>query len=490
GRQMGKTVHLDIDIMHTAIYNSNAVILVFVPEKKNMNRMTEIMANMLRQSILYSSFTMKKRSKSEGVEADYDYEIRCPNNSVIRFFFMSNNPDKARGQRATHIYIDEAEYLPEKAWPVITGIVKGNPNISIWASSTPSGLENTWFRNFCETCAQENYADGNEYHLPSCLDDDWPNIEKRLRSIIFDEVTWQLEVMAEFVEAKGAVYKKDLIDIAVERSAMNSQYLSCGDYTATLDYRSGKKILGVDWNNPQNGVRLVEVAEVFGLPVVVRNEKIAYEEYTQTKSVQRIIELYKSKKYDRIAVDAGYGETQIEMIHRELLAMNVDPGTVLDVVDSNTYDETVLEYVDPKTQFPKRDVIKTRMKDKIVGELGKLIEDCLVFPKEEDETPSGIVKEVRNFRRKGAARQGGFIYSENTHSLSALQIAAHSWYNMKRTDTEPVASASKVLGSDLRAIIAAKPESTVIMRHGATSISRRTQGLIHGSIGKRTRSLL
>jgi hypothetical protein len=127
GRQSGKTVHLCVDLCHTAAMFENRVILVFLPEKKQMNRILEVMANLLKNSPVKSSFVMgrkDKRRKKENVESDYDYEIKVSSGSVIRFFFMKNNPDKARGQRGTNIYIDEAEYLPQKAYDVILGVIK------------------------------------------------------------------------------------------------------------------------------------------------------------------------------------------------------------------------------------------------------------------------------------------------------------------------------------------------------------------------------
>jgi hypothetical protein len=449
GRQSGKTVHLCVDMMHVAVTNTNGILMTFVPEKKNMNRMLEIMKNLLRGSDLKASFRMGKKKKSKSdVDPEYDYEISVSSGSVIRFFFMSHHPDKARGQRGTHIYVDEAEYLPDKAWPVITGIVKSNPDMPIWASSTPSGLEGTWFRDFCDQCKNPNNHDGEEYHLSSKMEKNWPEIEKRLRTLIFDPIIWQLEVLAEWAEAKGAVYRKDAIDESVERSRLGTGYVKAEEIMQTLEYTKAKKFLGVDWNNPQNGVRLVEVARMDGKPWVVRNEIISYEEYTQLTSVDRIIELYKENRYEVISLDAGYGSTQIELIQKKLIEMGKEPNKILNIVDSGKKEETTIEYTSPETGARKKEKIVTRVKNKIVALLEKYIESNIVLMKEHDESREGLVKEIRNFRRKGANRDGGFQYSEGTHSLSALQINMHGYDNYIRNENMPEVISVDIMQSE------------------------------------------
>jgi len=428
GRQQGKTVHMCVDILHCAGINQHAVILIFVPEKKNMNRMLEIMQNLIRGSELRTSYRLGTRKKlRDALEPEYDYEIKASTGSVIRFFFMKQRPDKARGQTATHIYVDEAEYLPDKAWPVINGIIKGNPNIPIWASSTPSGLEDTWFRQFCDKCADPKNKNGAEYHLPSTLEKNWPQIEARLRELIFDEVTWKLEVLAEWAEAKGAVYKGSAIDEALMRGALAGRYLTMEELRQTLEYERGSKYLGVDWNNPQNGVRIIEICTMFGRPWVTRHESISYAEYTQSRSVERIVNLYKEGKHLVISVDSGYGETQIELLQKELPKVGGEPSKLLNIVDSTKKEKMVVEYDSPETGGRRRNTIVVRVKTKIVGLLAKYLEESLVLPKEEEGKRDGLIKELRNFRRKGYQRDGGFEYTDNTHSLSALQFCVHGY---------------------------------------------------------------
>ena len=454
GRQAGKTVHFTVDLMHTGTFNSNAIILVFVPSKKNMDRTLEIMSNLLMQSDLKSSFQVggsAARQRSGDIEAKYDNEIRLTNGSVIRFFFMSQNPDKARGQRGTHIYIDEADYLPDKAWPVITGVIKGNPGISVCAISTPRGIMDTWFRNFCDTCGSPLNTNGEEFHIPTSREENWPEIERRLRDLIFDDVTWKLEVLAEWSDAKGAVYKKAIIDNAIERSRYGEQYITKDYITNTLEYRRSSKFLGVDWNTPQNGVRIIEIAYMFGNPWLVRNEIVSHEEYTQTIAVDRIFELHKENKYTTITLDAGYGETQIELLNKKIKSIGQDASKIMSIVDSTKKEETIITFETPDGGRRKQS-ISTRLKTKIVGLLAKYLEEQLVLL-QEDDCKGGVIREMRNFIRKETAYDGGFIYSENTHSLSALQLCIHGFHKFKLNEGKEVIDPAENIKSEVLASV-------------------------------------
>lgn len=489
----GKTIHMVVDIMHTAAHETRGILMVFIPEKKQMNRMLEIMRNLLRKSDVKSSYRMgKKKASKDGVEPMYDYEINVSSGSVIRFFFMSHNPDKARGQRGTHIYMDEVEYLPDKAFPVILGVLKSNPQMPIWATSTPTGLEGTWFRNFCESCADPNNTEGAEYHISTIMEANWPEIEKRLREVIYDEVTWKLEVLAEWAEAKGAIYKKEVIDTAVSRSIINGFHLKSEEIYETLEYRSALKFLGVDWNNPQNGVRIVEIAHMFDAPWVVRNEKIAYEKYTQLSAVARIMELYNQHLYCIMAVDAGYGSAQIELIHEKLVSTGKDPSKILHIVDAGKKEDRIIEYKSPVTGGRKKDKISVRVKNILVGGLTRILEENLTLLKEEDEDKDGIVFEVRNFRRKSANTSStGFQYSENTHSLSALQMGVHGYNKYMSTANRSMSDAVQNMRSGyIENLIANrraaddKRAQVLFSSAGSRTTKSRTSGLGYGRSGR------
>jgi intein/homing endonuclease len=420
------TVHLIVDYMHVAATNRNRIILIFTPQKKQMNRMLDIMKNLLMNSDLSQSFSMRKPKRTGTVKAEYDYEITVSSGSVIRFFFMDTNPDKARGQMGTDIYVDEAEYLSAKAYGVITGITKRDPSIHLTADSTPSGVEGTWFWKFSNMCQRPTNTSGSEFHLPTTLEPNWPEIEERLRNVIFDDVTWALEVLAEWAEPKGSVYKKEFIDLALERASLGSFYPTAEELRDVAEYQHAPKWLGVDWNTPQNGVRLVELASMYGLLWVTRNERISYENYTQLGAVERIMELYREHRYETVTVDEGYGAAQVESLLKQLAGLVDGPVTdTLIVVDSSRKEKVMIEYTSTAVGARRRQEIVVRTKTQLVSILGTMLENTLAIPKDED-CELGLVRELRVFRRKEAAKDGsGFLYTGNSHSLSALQLCAY-----------------------------------------------------------------
>lgn len=434
GRQSGKTVHMLVDILHTLIFSKNVVITVFVTSIPLMNRMITIMTNLIRGTDIEPLITKKQRKRSTGqkLEETYDHAVHVENGNKVYFFAMNKEPDKARGQYATHVYVDEADFMPQAAWPVITGILKRDSSIKLWASSTPSGISGSWFERFCKKCRLDSYTQGAEFHIPSTIDDEWELIEPRLRASIHDEVTWALEVLAEFVEPKGAVYKKETIDHAVERWDEITHGAYPDSVVETAEYRQAMKFLGIDWNTPQNGVRIIELATMWGALLLTRSITVAYEEYTQIAAVRKIVELMEANNYSLISVDEGYGATQIELLKVELSTRGYDVNRIINVVDSNRTEEIAVEYVSPYDhQTKRREYMRVKTKYRIVGLLAQYLETELALPPTEDRE-KGVINEIRNFRRKGKSGDGGFLYSENSHSLSALQIAIHGYDKFKR----------------------------------------------------------
>lgn len=487
GRQVGKTVHTVLDLLHTAYFEKNSIILIFVPQKMLMNRMLDIMSNMIRKSSIRHYFSQSKSSgKSKGIESKYDCEIKVgPPGEVysnIRFFFTGQNPDKARGQRATHIYIDEADYHPDKAWPVITGIIKGNTKIKITAISTPKGVTTSWYYNFCSMCRKL----GTEFHITPDMDPNWEEIEKELRAVIFDEITWKLEVLAEFVEPLGAVYKKELIDNAISRSMIGKKYMTAQELFNTGEYEDGKKVLGIDWNTPQNGVRVVEIVEMFEKSWVIRNDIISYKDFTQTKAVEYILKLYDENKYNKICVDAGYGNTQIELLNLGLTERKVNSNDVIHIVDSVKKEKTIIKYFDPELNVERRRVIDVSVKHKIVDLVSKYLELNLVFLEEMSKSNKQIVSEVRGFIRKQGSNS--YVYSDQSHSLSALQIGLHGWDLLVNSEKLSPGSTMVINNPDIyNSIIESRKDGNYGM---FSKRSLRTNKRTSGLNGQKRRSIL
>ncbi len=497
----GKTVHTIVDILHNVTFNPNKVVTVFVTSIPLMNRFLTLFTNMLRNSDLRDEFSTKQMSsknKKSNIDIKFDHMIQVANGNQVLFFAMNKDPDKARGQFTTDSYLDECDYLPTKAFDVIVGMIKRDETIRLTASSTPSGLIDTWFHNFSNKCANPDYLDGEEFYLPTTLDEDWEIIEPRLRAIISDELTWRREVLAEFVEPTGAVYKRELIDAAFDRWRIQNVVPTLSSVLMTTEYINGLKFLGVDWNTPQNGVRLVELTMMFDNLFLTMNRSISYDDYTQVRAVKAIIDLMKEKRYAFVSVDAGYGATQLELLTMELPVYGFDPNQCLNVVDSNKTEDVVLEYTDTNGIVHKREIMKVRIKQRIISLVEKYLESKLAIPYEEEGT---IGKELRNFRRKGIGGDRSFIYSEDCHSLSALQICLHGYERFMKerrldqtllTSYSSMSSAPIILGTKIYdsiddSIVTIPIQSTSTRLRSMSNDPYKSQRGIYGRNGHRTK---
>jgi hypothetical protein len=192
--------------------------------------------------------------------------------------------------------------------------------------------------------------------------------------------------------------------------------------------------------------------------------------------------------YKTLSVDAGYGETQIELLTKGFSARGIDPSKVLNIVDSTKKETVEINYTSPGGGR-RKEVISVRTKTKIVGLVGKYLETVLAIPREEDNYREGLVKEMRNFKRKESLREGGFEYSDKTHSLSALQICLHGYdkvaKGLERGNSDIIRMiASNDLTQMIKASRAERTQSYAVaggsFMSGQGRAGNRTSGLTYG----------
>jgi hypothetical protein len=209
-------------------------------------------------------------------------------------------------------------------------------------------------------------------------------------------------------------------------------------------------------------------------------------------AVQTIMSLYYKNNYRIMSVDSGYGSTQIELIHKELVASGKDPADVLNIVDATRMETVVIRYTSPLSGSRRTEEISIRMKNKLVGILAKELEDRLVILEEENGMNDGLVMELRNFRRKSANLiNSGFQYTDQTHSVSALQLCLHGYMACTGKVVRDADATARSMKSETiyRVLDRSKTERKAVFIH--TSLGRsshsRTEGL---GIGRSSRHLL
>jgi replicative DNA helicase len=108
-------------------------------------------------------------------------------------------------------------------------------------------------------------------------------------------------------------------------------------------------------------------------------EEIPKSEFTLTKGVNRIVELNELLQPKHIYVDRGFGEVQVELLHK--YGMENPKSQLRERVKGISFGETI-EVRDPYTKLPIKKEIKPYMVDNLRQYLEK---EVILFPIEDEE---------------------------------------------------------------------------------------------------------
>lgn len=268
---------------------------------------------------------------SESVSESIDRDTKNPqliqfkNGSMIKGFTAGtksgSEAGKIRGQRADYIYLDEADYLSEADVNTVVAIALERPDIGIWASSTPSGRRQHFYRWHLNASLPDGDPEKRwtEWHFPSYVNPNWgPEMEAEFRDIFTTEVAYIREVLADWGEEAAGVYAPPL----VEDARRDYRYLLDPGYHAL-------RTMGVDWDKYRASPEIVileykPAEEGSGLFQVIYRETIPRVKYTLDYAVNRVIELDKVFRPAHIYVDRGYGDYQVERL--QILGKEASPG--------------------------------------------------------------------------------------------------------------------------------------------------------------------
>ena len=237
------------------------------------------------------------------------------------------------------------------------------------------------------------------------------------------------EVMADFGEQEMGVYQHRFIEAAVEEGKrVNHKYLNLKNYKELKkyvdDHRNSIRMLGVDWDRSTKAgtnIVCVELDKLFvnregavepKFKVLFRIE-IPKSEFTFTDAVNKIIELNDIFKFDHIAIDRGYGDTQLEMLRKYGIA---NPITGLAEKTVGYQFSEKIEVRDPYTRKVDRKPLKPFMVNNSVNVFEK---EKIIF----DPSDKQIVEQFVGYKIKSISSSGLPIYSdENEHIIDAVNL--------------------------------------------------------------------
>lgn len=332
--------------------------------------------------------------------------------------------DQVRGQDGDLIVLDEADYLDEGSIDSIMAILSSNPDCQLWASSTPTG-NRSFFYKWCT----EKQLGFREFHFRSKDSPSWSDEVELFYRQTYTEAAYKREFDAEFGDTSEGVFQNKYVD----RSIYDYELDGC---TRT---RNNLYVMGVDWNSTTYGTRIV-VTE-YDLSSykfrLVDKAVIDANEFTQRKSIEKIIDMDSFWKCDYIYVDAGYGATQVEDLKSYGIAHPKSKmATKIRPIDFGS--KTLIR--DPFT----KELIKKHTKPLVVEMAARRMESgqC-ILPRSEDSS-NGLIGQIRGYQVLKYGRDGQPIYStENEHTLVAWMLSIFGLI-MEFTDVAKVSNATTV----------------------------------------------
>lgn len=373
----------------------------------------------------------------------------------------SAGANNTRGQRADVVFLDEVDYIGPKQIANIFQLRNEAPErIKFICASTPTGKHEDYYR-WCTGASKKYFPSeedikNNEFHgyltktVPGKEGNGWTeiyapsNVNKEVLKINpetgqtylqdmkdqYSQMVYAQEVMAEFGEENVGVYQKKFIEMAIQEGIRtNHQYITKWDAESRLEYlraTQGRNIrcLGVDWDKYGAATHMVcveydrfhQTDSGMIVPVfkVLFHEEIPRGEFTYTNAENKIIRLNDEYKFDWIAIDRGYGETQAE--HLKQYGLMYPESHLGEKLVAYQFSENI-EVTDPITRKKEKKPLKPFMVNNSVSvfEKGGIILD----PKDKY-----LKEQLEQYRVISISQAGKPIYSsENEHALDAMNLA-------------------------------------------------------------------
>lgn len=436
GRRVGKSVAMSVKIVHMLYTNENINILVICPYQSQVKRVFDIIrTDLMSEAIGFNDSVVRDNTSAPQV-------IELANGSKVTGFSSGaksgGKSTQIRGQDAHAIFLDEMDYLSEDDFEAVLAILASHPDCLLWASSTPTGARSQFFQ-----WATKKDLGFKEFHYISSESPSWTLDTEEFLKERYSDAGYMREFLAEFGDETMGVFKNSDINASMK----DYQYSSC-HYNPAFKY-----IMGVDWNEV-SGVHIVIVELSAGGPggvsyKVVVKEVVEKQLFTQHRAVQRIIDLDSQWRCNFVYVDEGFGNTQVEMLHKYGLE---HPMTRLHKRVKPIAMQSKIVIKDPVTG----EELKKDAKPFMVGISARQMEmrRC-ILPKHEDTTVNlneegevamqvGIVQQMRNFRIEKLSKFGMPTYSQGfEHTLTAWMLALLGFF-MEFSDVNRMSSDMRV----------------------------------------------
>lgn len=401
-RRAGKTVVMAMLALNFVLRNPKSKVLIATPYLSQINVIFDAMNDFIKKSDLFMSMIVKNTNSKSKFHTMNPHTFEFTNGSVIKGFTTgAQEASNIRGQSAGMIILDEVDYMGEGDIEAIMPILMTTPDTVFVAASTPSGRKSYFY----DWCRSDSYK--HVHRVYQQLENYDPQQDEELRSQNPLE-KYEREVLAEFTLQESGVYRPDFIVRALrEYEFDNLESVSPALY-----------VFGIDWNETA-GVHIVilRADNSTGKLVVSNIVVVPPSKLTQIHAVERIIELDELYKPKLIMADAGFGNTQLQMLmsyaasHPDLrLEERIEPIAF----------QSTIKLADPITGGTTDQPIKPFMVNISVRYME---ENKIILPVSEDY-PSKLVGQMRAYLVEGYSTNGMPKYTKgNVHTLEAWQLS-------------------------------------------------------------------
>ena len=465
GRRLGKTDDMCVLILWFAYTqynrgpNNQYDIIIATPYETQIDLIFKRLHQLIEISPVLKSLITRD------VQHNLNFTINGIVSNILGLTAGANNSsggaNSTRGQRADLLVLDECDYIGSNQITNILNIRNEAPErIRLICASTPSGKHEEYYR-WCVGASKKYYptqddiknnkfsgyeieekeiGEGNgwtEIYAPSNVNKELlkinPDTQQTYLEDIKDELSdmrYTQEVMAEFGEEEMGVYQKRFIMAAImEGERLHYRYITKWakeDRKSYLSRTQGQniRILGVDWDKYSAATNMVcmefdrfhqdQEGRIVPLFKMLFRIEVPRSDFTYVNAMNKIIELNEEYQFDWIGIDRGYGEVQLEMLHK--YGMEHPETGLADKVIGYQFSQKI-EVRDPYTRKKDQKHLKPFMVNNSVNlfEKGKIILDG---------SDKGMISQLEEYRVKSISSAGLPVYTdENEHAIDAMNLA-------------------------------------------------------------------
>jgi replicative DNA helicase len=383
GRRLGKTFTMAIYLLHYSYTHKDGRCLVIAPMKSHVELIYQEMIRLAAKNDIVMNSIVRKVTSPQ-------FMIQFTNGSTIRFFTSGmrsgGKSDVARGQEAHVIVLDEMDYMHsddlDALYAMLQKTAEDQPDKVLIGASTPTGRR----EKFWEWCRSARFK---EFWFPSYCNPYFSKDQEDEFREQYSEMGYRHEIEADWGEDSEGVYPRRYVDIAFKDPGWS--------YIPTVTSARSFHVMGVDWDKYGAGTNIVvlevcsqnyEDEQFRGKVKLSYREEIERSEYTLTKAVTRIAELNDMLRPKHIYVDRGFGEVQVELLHK--MGVENPSSGLREKVKGVSFAETI-EIRDPYTKL----MVKKELKPYMVDNVRQFLErEQLCVPINDDELYMQLISYV------------------------------------------------------------------------------------------------